>query len=105
MVETKFFQVRDEGTHIPVLATRITVEVASDREMYRAGWRTGDIVIFVMQLNNRECQYDPTEWSNGPRTMPIAHRHILENWRLLNNHDVIDVEFILGETATKKGAE
>jgi selenophosphate synthetase-related protein len=104
MLESKFLQIRDDGTHIPALATRIRVEPHS-AEMIRAGWRIGDIVVYLMALNTRECQHDPAEWSSGPRTMPNAHHYIEQNWRTIRNHQVIDVEFILCETTKPKEPE
>jgi hypothetical protein len=37
--------------------------------------------------------------------MVEAHRYIEENWNALSDGDVIDVEFILGETKEKKISE
>jgi hypothetical protein len=102
--EIKFFQIRDEGTHIPCLATRIRVETHST-EMLRAGWRPGNVVVYLMMLNTLTVQYDYLLWENDPRTMPTAHKHIEENWKRLRNHQVIDVEFILGETDKPKEPE
>lgn len=106
MTEVKFFQIRDDGTHIPCLATWVQVEPHS-REMIRAGWRIGDIVVYLMKLNTLETQYDHDNWTvaNGPRTMPKAHRYIEEHWHTLKNHQVVDVEFILGERTTPKEPE
>jgi hypothetical protein len=37
--------------------------------------------------------------------MPLAHQHIEQNWDLLNDGDVVDVEYILGETSEPKRSE
>ena len=37
--------------------------------------------------------------------MVTAHEHIILNWDQLKDGDVIDVEFILGETKVKKDSE
>ena len=37
--------------------------------------------------------------------MVTCHTHIVENWAKLNDGDVIDIEFILGETKVKKVSE
>ena len=37
--------------------------------------------------------------------MATAHDHIVKNWVTLEDGDVIDVEFILGETKVKKVSE
>jgi len=52
---------------------------------------------------DRNASYDSHAW--GGRTFPVAHNYIIENFDALNSGDVIDVEFILGETTTKKLSE
>jgi hypothetical protein len=37
--------------------------------------------------------------------MGTAHAHILQNWHSLTSGDVIDVEFILGESKQPKESE
>gem|GEM_PF-2943358 len=49
--------------------------------------------------------YDPYDWSGTPRTYREAHKYIKQNWGILESGDVIDVEFILGETDTCKISE
>jgi len=39
------------------------------------------------------------------RTMLEAHRHVAAHWNELQSGDVVDVEFILGETAAPKVSE
>ena len=37
--------------------------------------------------------------------MPIAHNYVLDHFDELEDGDVVDVEFILGETEVKKTSE
>jgi hypothetical protein len=44
-------------------------------------------------------------WRGDAHTKPQAHQYIEQHWRELKDGDVIDVEFILGETDVKKTSE
>ena len=48
---------------------------------------------------------DPFEWGLNPRTMHVAHKHIVENFDYLESGSVVDVEFILRETKHPKESE
>ena len=107
---TKLFEIRDRATFIPVLATGIEHEnEAQSYLLRRAGFRNplkpSAPCILVCRINGGggECQTDPHDWSG--RTMVTAHDHIIKNWNQLEDSDVIDVEFILGETRVKKISE
>ncbi len=106
MTETKFFEIRDVGTHIPAMCTLVHNTGEWNYQMRRAGWGpTGSpLVFFLTNLVNMETNYDEFSWKS-PRTMPNAHRCIKTHWGILSSGDVIDVEFFLGETTTKKTSE
>ena len=98
-METKLFEIRDRGTFIPVLAVSI-----SDEDGFlakRAGF--GSRCIQVVHFAHGKTSYDPYGWDN--RTMKNAHAFIEKNWDDLKNEEVIDVEFILGETKEPKKSE
>ena len=99
MTTLKYFEIRDKGTFIPALA----VEVAGSHSWLarRAGF--GDPMIVLIHLTGMRCHYDPYEW--GDRTMRTAHDHIANTWEAQQSGAVIDVEFILGESDTKKLSE
>lgn len=103
MFETKAFQVRDEGTHIPVLATLI-LSNEEDRVFRRAGYGKGCRYILLTNLITRECQHDPEKWEGG-RTMKMAHRLIERNWLNFSHNCVVDVQYLSGETDTPKEPE
>jgi hypothetical protein len=50
---------------------------------------------------------DPYGWGPryGARTYPVAHNYIIEHWLDLKDGDVVDVQFILGETKAPKVSE
>jgi hypothetical protein len=112
----KLFEVRDSRTFIPVIAVRLlALPFASgeEQEIYllrRAGYSQESIVnpfelpnIFVGRLQGGTATYDPYEWDN--RTLTTAHQHMIDHWEELVSGQVIDVEFILGETKSPKTTE
>lgn len=99
-MEVKLFEVRDKGTFLPIVAMAVSYEDGFLAR--RAGY--GDRLILLGNLHGgQKFQYDHYAW--GDRTYSIAHKFITENWDDLNSNDVIDVEFILQETTTKKISE
>ncbi len=101
----KLLELRDKMTFIPLLAVELTGE--NGDQMYllaRAGY--GLIrrhVILTALRAERIAHCDPYAWND--RTFSVAHDFIIKNWETLSDGDVIDVEFILGETKTKKLSE
>lgn len=69
--------------------------------MRRAGF--SGTMIYLVMLATQKCAYDPWSWPN--RTMHTAHRHIEKEFDNLDDGAVIDVEFLLGETAAPKLSE
>ena len=116
-MEVKLFEIRDRGTFIPVMAVRLIVNEMGDAGevefflLRRAGYSKDQILIsqaepyiILCKLDGIEAQYDPFAWPNR-RTMGTVHRHIIDLWQELKSGDVIDVEFLLGETQTPKKSE
>jgi hypothetical protein len=95
----KLLEIRDAGTFIPALA--IQVSGADGYLMRRAGFESP--MIYLITLATERACYDPFNWSN--RTMCTAHQYIEREWATLTDGDVIDVEFILGESAEPKRSE
>lgn len=103
---TKMFEIRDDATFIPVMATQLKPAGSDDRYLLR---RMGfcnqnlDAGFFVVVTriygDNVRTAYDPNEWPNAEhiRTMPVAHGWIAKYFDTLVDGAVIDVEFILGE--------
>ena len=98
----KTIEIRDAGTFIPALALRLDPYNEKDRYLIaRAGFgvtpSTQRKYIVLIHLTSMKCEYDPTNWTN--RTMETAHRYLIEQGLdgLLHG-EVVDVQFILGET-------
>lgn len=104
---SKVFEIRDRATCIPVLATQLGSE--NDQEswlFWRAGFgsRSAKLYVVLMSLlDTTKCQHDTFAWDD--RTYHIAHRYITMHFDALNSGDVVDVEFILGETTEPKKSE
>lgn len=101
-MEIKFFEIRDSATFIPAMA--FTISGHDSWLAARAGFGP-DRLIILMRLEDQEARYSPFGWSGGARTMLEAHKHIEKNWDRLNSGEVIDVEFVLGETKVIKRSE
>lgn len=105
-LETKAFEIRDVGTFIPVIATQLTS--TQPDEAYLLG-RTGyplpgdSVFVLVTRLKDGASANDPYNWGN--RTMLQAHMHIQKHFADLPTGAVIDVEYILGESAEPKISE
>lgn len=106
-MEVKCLEIRDEGTFIPVICIRPVPENGWQRWLLRRDGYSGNsdercIIMIDAQCNG--VAYDPYEWKDR-RSKGYAHNYITENWHTLHDGDVIDVQFILGETKTKKISE
>lgn len=101
-MQTKIFEVRDRATFIPVMAiAMLGTNDAQARLLKAAGFPSySPPLITIARLDGGDSNYDPYKW--GDRTMHTAHKHIEANFDTLVDGDVIDIEFILGETSTKK---
>ena len=105
-LETKVLELRDSATFIPVLCVNIQPQTTEQRWMMRRlGYPCdGAPNIILTRLEGRgDATNDPYAW--GGRTFPVAHSYIIEHWSEIEDGGVIDVEFILGETPTKKVSE
>lgn len=78
------------------------------RFLKREGYPEDGSSVMLMRLSDGKATNDPYEWGGlglGPRTMPNAHSYIIQNYDSLAHGQVVDVQVILGETATPKPAE
>lgn len=102
----KALEVRDRSTFIPVLAVQMTPSNYEQKYLLRrAGYGGEHTCVMLSQLEGGKIHYDPYEWEANERTMPEAHKYIEQNFNELKDGDVIDVEFILGESTEKKISE
>ena len=100
MIEVKLFEVRDRATFMPAMATQ--ARSSDEKEIYllkSSGFSNSPlIVLYFLELN--EGHWDAYHW--GDRTRFTSHQYIQENWEKLKSGDVIDIEYILGETPEPK---
>lgn len=114
-MEVKLIELRDRGTFIPMMAVRLD-SLASTEDRFllrRAGYGEEQIdlnkgfepyVLFTRLDGTGKCNYDPYSWDN-PRTYRPAHIYLISHWNSIKSGDVIDVEFLLGETTAPKVSE
>lgn len=104
-MEIKLLEIRDSGTMMPCMAVKLSHRTVEESWLLRrAGFGYGEYVLFH-PLTLNEINYDVYSWRRGARTVPEAHKYVLENWDNLKSGDVVDVEFILKETEAKKVSE
>lgn len=93
-MKTKFFEVRDSGTCIPVLAIKMIAE-ASDPVEKQYLWRGGyppqhPYAVIMMDLNDQKASSDPYDWP-ADSTMAWAHHYIYDHFDDLTSGQVVDV--------------
>lgn len=100
-MNTKVFELRDRATFIPIMVVRWRASHPDEEYLFmRSGWPSDaeDLTIFRL-----EEDFKPAHRSG--RTMEAAYAYIHEHFDDLKPGQVIDVEFILGETAAPKVSE
>lgn len=105
-MQVKLLEIRDRATFIPVFA--MLMEPGSAEQGYllrRAGYGPESNLIMMGNLSGGNAHYDPYERFDSPKTLKTAHQYIIDNWNHLADGDVIDIEFILGESTFKKTSE
>ena len=101
MIETKLFEIRDEGTFMPAMATQTRSSELKETYLLRSSGFSNScplIIVHFLELNEAHC----SSYHWGDRTRFTAHQYIQENWEKLTSGDVIDVEYILDETTEPK---
>lgn len=117
-MKAKALELRDEGTFIPILAVDMNARWFDARDIQtifepqkyllrRCGYPCdGRPNILMTRLDGTgQATNDPYAWKGGCRTFPVAHQWIIEHWNELKDGDVVDVQFILGETAAPQQSE
>lgn len=107
-MKAKALEIRDKATFIPILAVNMNSNGIEGQRylLRRCGYPCDgqpNITITRLSADGTPAWNDPYAW--GGRTFPVAHNYIIENWERLNDGDVVDVEFILGETQAPKRSE
>lgn len=116
----KALEIRDRNTFIPMFAVLMVPSEGTDQTkenqfeverflLRRAGYGFVNPCVMLCRMDanglERNASYDPYGWGGDARTFPVAHQFIIDHWGELKSGDVIDVEFILGETKEPKQSE
>jgi hypothetical protein len=107
-MEVKCLEIRDSMTFIPVICIRPVPDNEGQRYLLRRDGYSGkssERCIIMIDAQCRGVAYDPYDWDQDTRTKINAHIYIEEHWADLIDGDVIDVEFIKGESSIKKISE
>ena len=107
-MKSKFLEIRDAATRIPVLAMKMQGETPIETAYFEiCGWDDmGEDNVILLKISGiPELIFDPSYFKDIDRTIFNAHTYIQKNFDKLNNGDVVDVQFILGETKIIKTAE
>jgi len=109
-MEIKLIEVRDRATFIPMLAIKPVPRSEEERYLLaRAGYgRSPDVqgeYVLLARLDGGPLRYDHYGWEPPVRTYQTAHFWLLSHWDEIASGDVLDVEFILGETLSPKPSE
>lgn len=103
-MDTKMLEIRDSMTYIAVACVKLKSDNALERyHLHRAGFGEDTDLLEVIKLDGGEAHYDAFDW--GSARMREAHRYIEANFDKLNTGDVVDIQYILGETQTPKKSE
>jgi len=106
----KLIELCDRATFIPMVALRFDCKTEAERYlMSRAGFGCTEgiqkeYIIFGRLDCEQPYHYAPWRHTNE-RTYRVAHSWIASHWNEIESGDVIDVEYILGETKEKKLSE
>lgn len=106
-MEVKVLELRDAGTFVPVICIRPAPENEAQRYLLQRDGYAGDDserCIIMIDAQCRGVAYDCYDWPDS-RTKCTAHNFIAEHWHELRDGDVVDVQFILGETSQPKVSE
>lgn len=99
-MDYKTIEIRDRLTFIPALAMRVS---GADGYLFRRGGFGAYPCILLVRLTDCKANYEAYDWAD--RTMTSAHEWIENNWDVLQDRSVVDVEFIRGEKPTAKISE
>ena len=110
-MEVKLLEIRDSATCISAYAFRPAEMLERDAPLRtevfllrRCGWAAGSTSIVLGKMDSGEAKTDPYDWGSS-RTMQVAHNWVQENWEKVESGQIVDVEFILGETTEAKKSD
>src|ERR1035437_1497184 len=107
-MQAKALEIRDKGTFIACLAVDMNPSPGPAQRwlLRRCGYPCDgqpNILVTRLDADGSKASNNPYFW--GDRTWANANKYIIDHWAEINDGDVIDVEFILGETSAPKISE
>ena len=114
MHETKIIEIRDKGTFVPAVAVYMANDGLPSSYLLRRSGVVSAPTILLAPLTRIQACTDPYDW--GDRTFQVSHMFLYgwlpkehcavpQGWGQIKNGDVLDVEYILGETESPKVSE
>jgi hypothetical protein len=105
---SKMIEIRDRGTFVPALATRLDTGLEHERWLLReAGFEAPHEYVLLCKITggggHMKATTDPFDWCD--RTYFTVHKYLLEHFDEVRPGQVLDVEYILGEKPTPKQSE
>jgi len=104
-MEIKLLEIRDRATFFMVLCVDMNPANAFERRALRYYGHPCDGIPNILMTHARCSDYatnDPYGWTGPARTYLVAHEYIIDHWNELKEGDIIDVQFIAGETSVKQ---
>ena len=117
-MQVKIIEIRDRATFIAALCIDMNPDTIGS--MYKEE-RLNPIQRYYLRRYGYPCDGRPNimithaagngfssttdPYSLTGRTWPTAHNYIIEHWNALHDGDVVDVEYILGESKKVKVSE
>lgn len=106
-MKTYIVEIRDRNTYIPAAVLVISASNAAQRyHLGRSGWSIDGTQCILTKLSDGNGRCDAYDWDD--RTMQTAHNYISDSLYKgypIADGQVIDVEYILGETKEPKLSE
>jgi hypothetical protein len=103
MTKLKHIEILDRATFIPAIAVRLdSNDTFGGHLIRRAGFKAFGILL--ADLNYGTGSVDPYGHGDS-RTRTVVHLYLEQHWDDVEDGQVIDVEFILGETAESKSSD
>lgn len=104
---TKFFEIRDSSTTLPLMVTKLEPVNSDEDWLIKRAMGSKPYPLFLVTFMSSDVShFNIYNWgSTGARTVKTAHEFIEKNFDTLKTGDVIDVQVLLGEKETKKISE
>lgn len=106
IVDAKMLAVMDSGTRIPLIAFKVSPNTMKECVMLeRHGFGINPHkYTFFYDIFAGNCRYDPYKLGDS-YTLTPACNYIREHWGEISSGDLVDAEFIRGETSEPRNWE